>query len=187
MNQLSDKELLELFNDEESRNYAFNLLVRQYQKPLYGYIRRMLVEHQDAQDVLQNTFIKAWKGLAAFRQDSKLYSWLYRIAHNETLNYIKKQKKGRFSRDEKQLEKACGIVRNELEFSGEEIQRKLQNAVNTLPEKQRAVFVMKYFEELRFVDIAEITGTSVGALKSSFHIAVKKIEAILTSDQTKAS
>lgn len=144
----------------------------------------MVLDHQDTQDILQNTFIKAWKGLPAFRADSKLFSWLYRIAHNETLNFIKKQRKKLFKRDDELLEQARGVVEGGIEFTPDEIQQKLQLAVSGLPEKQRAVFVMKYFQELKFIEISEITGTSVGALKSSYHIAVKKIEKSLTNDQT---
>ncbi len=184
MDQLSDKEILDLFGKDESRNYAFNLLVRQYQKPLYQYIRRMVLDHQDTQDILQNTFIKAWKGLPAFRADAKLFSWLYRIAYNETMNFIKKQRRKVFKRDEDAQQHAEGVVYGGIQFTGEEIYKKLQVAVSSLPEKQRAVFVMKYFQELKFIEIAEITGTTVGALKSSYHIAVKKIEGIIKSDQT---
>lgn len=184
MDELSDREILDLFKEEDTRNYAFNLLVRQYQKPLYHYVRRMLTDHDDAQDVLQNVFIKAWKGLPMFREDSKLFSWLYRIAHNETLNFIKKERRKIFNRDPNALSNHEASVRAGTDFTGDEIQQKLQIAVNRLPEKQRTVFVMKYFQNLKFIEIADITSTSVGALKSSYHIAVKKIESWITQDQT---
>lgn len=184
MNDLSDKELIDLFDQDDSRHYAFNLLVRQYQRPLYSYIRRMLTDHDDTQDVLQNVFIKAWKGLPTFRADSKLFSWLYRIAHNETLNFIKKQKRNLFTRVEDLSNRSEAIVEAGKQFTGDEIEKKLQVAVARLPEKQRAVFVMKYFQELKFTEIASVTGTSVGALKSSYHIAVKKIESQIRNDQT---
>jgi RNA polymerase sigma-70 factor (ECF subfamily) len=184
MDELSDKEILELFNDEESRHYAFNLLVRQYQRPLYSYVRRMLIDHDDTKDVLQNVFIKAWKGLPNFRNDSRLFSWLYRIAYNETQNFIKKQRRNIFQRDTDTLGKYEAAVSGEQHFTGDEIQKRLQMAVSRLPDKQRAVFVFKYFHELKFQEIASITGTSIGALKSSYHIAVKKIEEWVTTDQT---
>ncbi len=176
MNELSDTELLALFRKEESRHYAFNLLVKQYQQPLYRYVRRMVTDHDEAQDVLQNIFIKAWTGLQNFRGDSKLFSWLYRIAHNESLNHLRKLKRGLFVTDEKVTERLTATMQDGEQFSGDDIQRRLQAAVMALPDKQRSVFTMKYFEELKYEEISAITGTSVGALKSSFHIAVKKIE-----------
>lgn len=185
MSELSDSELLALFRKEESRHYAFNLLVRQYQRKLYSFIRRMITDHDEAQDVLQNTFIKVWNGLDKFREDSKLYSWLYRIAHNECLNHLRSLKKGLFTSDESVVERLTTTLDNSEHFSGDLIQKKLQRALMKLPDKQRAVFTMKYFEELKYEEISEITGTSVGALKSSYHIAVKKIESWVTSDQTK--
>ncbi len=185
MSELSDTELLALFRKEESRHYAFNLLVRQYQRKLYSFIRRMITDHDEAQDVLQNTFIKAWHGLDRFRADSKLYSWLYRIAHNECLNHLRSMKRGLFTNDEAVWGRLSTTLDSSEHFSGDIIQQKLQRALMRLPNKQRAVFTMKYFEELKYEEISTITGTSVGALKSSYHIAVKKIEAWVTTDQTK--
>lgn len=185
MSELTDIELLTLFRKEDSRHYAFNLLVRQYQRKLYSFIRRMITDHDEAQDVLQNTFIKVWNGLDKFREDSKLYSWLYRIAHNECLNHLRSMKKGLFTSDENVVERLTTTLDSSEHFSGDLIQKKLQRAMMRLPDKQRAVFTMKYFEELKYEEISEITGTSVGALKSSYHIAVKKIETWVTSDQTK--
>lgn len=185
MTDLDDGELLALFRKEDSKHYAFNLLVRQYQQRLYSSIRRMVTDHDETQDVLQNTFIKAWNGLENFRSDSQLYSWLYRIAHNECLNHLRKMKRGLFSSEAIVLEKLTTTLDSSEHFSGDEIQRKLQKAIMQLPDKQRAVFNMKYFDALKYEEISVITGTSVGALKSSYHIAVKKIEAMLTTDQTK--
>lgn len=185
MSELSDQELLALFRKEESRHYAFNLLVRQYQRRLYGFIRRMVTDHDEAQDVLQNTFIKVWNGLEKFREDSKLYSWLHRIAHNECLNHLRTLKRGLFTSDELVVERLTTTLDSSEHFSGDQIQKKLQRAMMKLPDKQRAVFTMKYFEELKYEEISSITGTSVGALKSSYHIAVKKIEAWVVADQTK--
>lgn len=185
MSDLSDAELLALFHQEDKRNYAFNLLVRQYQRRLYGFIRRMLTDHDEAQDVLQNTFVKAWHGLDGFRGDSQLYSWLYRIAHNECLNHLRKAKRRVFVSDDSVFDRLTTTLDSSEHFSGDAIQRMLQRAVMRLPDKQRAVFNMKYFDGMKYEDMSEVTGTSVGALKSSYHIAVKKIEAWLSLDQTK--
>ena len=185
MAELSDAELLALFRKEESRHYAFNLLVRQYQRRLYAFIRRMVTDHDEAKDVLQNVFLKAWTGLDGFRADAQLYSWLYRIAHNESLNHLRKMKHGLFVSEASVVERLTTTLDSSEHFSGDMIQRKLQRAIMRLPDKQRAVFTMKYFEEMKYETMSGITGTSVGALKSSYHIAVKKIEQWLLADQTK--
>lgn len=187
MGELSDTELLALFRQEESRNYAFNLLVRQYQRRLYAFIRRMVTDHDEAQDVLQNTFIKAWKGLDRFREEAQLYSWLYRIAHNECLSHIRRQRRHLFISDAQAIDRLSTTLDSSEHFSGDAIQRRLQAAVARLPDKQRAVFIMKYFDGLKYEDMSDVTGTSVGALKSSYHIAVKKIEQWLVMDQTNLS
>ena len=181
---MSDKELLALFHREESRHYAFNLLVRQYQRRLYAFIRRMVTDHDETQDVLQNTFIKAWNGLDNFRADSQLFSWLYRIAYNESITHLKRMRRGLFVSEDAVIERLTTTLDSSEHFSGDAIQRKLQTAVMRLPDKQRAVFNMKYFDEMKYEEISAVTGTSVGALKASYHIAVKKIERWLT-DQTK--
>ncbi|MCB9170643.1 MAG: sigma-70 family RNA polymerase sigma factor [Flavobacteriales bacterium] len=181
---MSDKELLALFHQEESRHYAFNLLVRQYQRRLYAFIRRMVTDHDETQDVLQNTFIKAWNGLDNFRADSQLFSWLYRIAYNESITHLKRMRRGLFVSEDAVIERLTTTLDSSEHFSGDAIQRKLQTAVMRLPDKQRAVFNMKYFDEMKYEEISAVTGTSVGALKASYHIAVKKLERWLT-DQTK--
>lgn len=187
MSDLSDSELLDLFRQEDKRHYAFNLLVRQFQRRLYAFIRRMVTDHDEAADVLQETFIKAWNGLPSFRGDAQLYSWLYRIAHNEALNHIRKKQRRQYVSSDTVVERLSSTLDSSEHFSGDLIQKKLQLAIEELPPKQRAVFHMKYFEELKYEEISSITGTSVGALKSSYHIAVKKIEAFLTADQTKGA
>ncbi len=187
MSDLPDSELLELFRKEDTKHYAFNLLVRQYQRRLYSFIRRTITDHDETQDVLQNTFIKAWNGLDGFRADSQLYSWLYRIAHNECLNHLRKMKRGLFVNSDVAMERLTTTLDNSEHFSGDAIQQKLQRAVMRLPDKQRAVFNMKYFDRLKYEEMSKVTGTSVGALKSSYHIAVKKIESWVTTDQTKAT
>lgn len=187
MGDLTDAELLALFRQEDKRHYAFNLLVRQYQRRLYAFIRRMVTDHDEAADVLQEAFIKAWHGLPGFRGDAQLYSWLYRIAHNEALNHIRRKQRRLFVSSDAAIERLSSTMDSSAHYSGDLIQRKLQEAIATLPPKQRAVFHMKYFDELKYEEISAITGTSVGALKSSYHIAVKKIEAFLAADQTKSS
>jgi len=176
MSDYSDKELLTLFKNQEKRNYAFNLIVRKYQEKLYWHIRKIVIKHDDADDILQNTFIKIWKGLDGFREDSKLYTWLYRIATNESLTFLK-QKKTKYLLPivdyENQLKET---LESDEHFNGTEIQLKLQKAILGLPEKQRIVFNMKYFEEMKYDDMAQVLNTSVGALKASYHHAVKKIE-----------
>lgn len=185
MSDLSDTELLTLFRKDDTKHYAFNLLVRQYQRRLYAFVRRMVTDHDEAQDVLQNTFVKAWTGLDSFRADAQLYSWLYRIAHNESLNHLRKMKRGLFVNNDTVIEQLFTTLDSSEHFSGDEIQKKLQKAVMRLPDKQRAVFNMKYFDGMKYEAMSGVTGTSVGALKSSYHLAVKKIEGWLTSDQTK--
>ena len=176
MGEYSDEELLQLYKDGPNPHYAFNLIVAKYRERLYWHIRKLVIVHDDADDVLQNTLVKAWNGLASFRNDSQLYTWLYRIATNECITFLN-QKKRRFMLPivsvERQLSEALD---NDVHFSGTALQRQLQKAVLTLPEKQRIVFNMKYFEEMKYEDMSEILNTSVGALKASYHHAVKKIE-----------
>lgn len=176
MSQYTDEEILSFLQDRNTRDMGFNLLVRQYQERLYHQIRRMVISHEDTDDVLQTVFIKTWKNIDRFRGEAKIYTWLYRIAMNESITFLNRKKRKMwvpFTQVEKKLEHS---LETSEDFQGEEIQKKLLKAMMTLPEKQRAVFNLKYFEELKYEDIAEITGTSVGALKASYHHAVKKIE-----------
>ena len=182
MSEYSDSELLEQFRNENTRNYAFNLIVRKYQQKLYYHIRKIVIDHDDAHDVSQNTFIKAWKGLDNFREDSQLYTWLYRIATNESLTFLK-QKKTKFLIPLVDVEYALSNhLSSDTNFSGDKMMMKLQKAILALPEKQRLVFNMKYFDNIKYEDMEKILGTSVGALKASYHHAVKKIEKYLTED-----
>ncbi|MDR6562560.1 MULTISPECIES: sigma-70 family RNA polymerase sigma factor [unclassified Arcicella] len=176
---MTDKELLEKFANPESRNYAFNLLVRQYQQKVYWHIRKMVIDHDDANDLTQDTFIKAWKGLENFKGDSQLFTWLYRIATNECLNHLSKKKRRFFLPINDITEELSNKLEDSDLVSGDEIQLKLQKALLTLPDKQRLVFNMKYYDELKYEEISEITGTSVGALKASYHLAAKKVEEYL--------
>ncbi len=158
---------------------AFDLIVDQYHQKLYWHIRRIVFSHDDANDVLQNTFIKVWKALPKFRGDAKIYTWLFRIATNESITFINKQKV-HLSFDDV----SRGIPSPQqlgLDLTASEIEQKLESAIASLPEKQRIVFNLRYFEEMKYEDISKITGTSVGGLKANYHLAVKKIEESLTS------
>lgn len=173
---MSDNELLQQFRNESTRNNAFNLIVKKYQQKVYYHIRRIVLDHDDANDVVQNTFIKAWKGLDNFREDSQLYTWLYRIATNESLNFIK-QKKSKYNISLSEMDyDIAGHLEGDNNFSGDKMQMKLQQAILRLPEKQRLVFNMKYFDNMKYEEMEKVLGTSTGALKASFHHAVKKIE-----------
>ncbi|MBN2683254.1 MAG: sigma-70 family RNA polymerase sigma factor [Bacteroidales bacterium] len=183
MSEISDYDLLEMFKQEDRKHYAFNLLVRKYQKKLYWHIRKLVISHDDTDDLLQNTFLKVWKNLHRFRSDSQLFTWLYRIATNEALNHISKEKRKYSAQhiDDKENH-IFNTLESDSYFNGDEIQLKLQKAILTLPEKQRLVFNMKYFDDMKYEEMSEILGTSTGALKASFHIAVKKIEKFLEED-----
>lgn len=177
-----DAAILDLIRVKDSQNYGFGLLVRKYQERLYHHIRRMLISHEDTDDVLQTVFIKAWQNIDSFRSESGIYTWLYRIATNECITFLNKKKKRFFIPMENVERKLSNQLEADESFKGDEIQKKLLKALLTLPEKQRAVFNLKYFEELKYEEIADITGTSVGALKASYHLAVKKIEEYMSND-----
>lgn len=170
---LSDAELLEMFRKNNTEGYR--MIVRKYQERIYWQIRRITKNHQDTEDVLQSVFIKAWKGLGNFREESTLYTWLYRLAFNETFTFMKKESKRKaISMDPPLFENQ--VVVQGKNFSPEEIETILTKALATLPEKQLMVFNLRYFDELKFSEITELTGTTEGGLKASYHIAVKKIE-----------
>jgi RNA polymerase sigma-70 factor (ECF subfamily) len=178
---IDDALILQKFEDEKTRNEAFSLLLNKYQQKVYWHIRRIVLNHDDADDLVQDVFIKVWKNLANFRQDSQLYTWLYRIATNECITFLNKKKnKNNISLDDLS-EQLSDNLNEENYFSGDAIQKKLQKAILTLPEKQKLVFNMKYYDDLKFQEISDILGTSVGALKASYHLAVKKIEQHLLS------
>lgn len=181
MEHYSDDKLLELFR-EENPNYAFNLIVQKYQERLYWHIRRMVISHEDADDLLQNTLVKAWKGLEKFKAESQLYTWLYRIATNETITFLNKKKKRFFIPIVDVENELSNSLESDEFFTGDEIQIKLQKAILTLPEKQRLVFNMRYYEEMKYEEMSKVLDTSVGSLKASYHHAVKKIEKHLTSN-----
>lgn len=159
---------------------AFKNLVDKYKERLYWHIRRIVLDHDDTDDVLQNTFIKVYRNIQSFNEDSAIYTWMYRIATNEALSFLQKRAKFYNASNDELQQKMMENLRADTYFDGDEIQMKLQQAIATLPDKQRLVFNMKYFEELKYEDMAAILDTSVGALKASYHHAVKKIEMQLT-------
>ena len=176
MNEYSDKELLKLFRDGSNPHYSFNLIVQKYRERIYWHIRKIVMVHDDADDVMQNTFIKIWKGLADFREESQLYTWIYRIATNEAITHLKQQKRKYVLPFHDMEKKMSNSLEADPWFNGDELQKKLQKAILKLPEKQRIVFNMKYYDEMKYEEMSDILETSVGALKTSFHLAVKKIE-----------
>ena len=177
-----EKEFILQLSDPQTQHKAFERLLQLYQKPLYHHIRNIVLNHDDADDVLQNTFIKVFNYLKDFKGDSKLFSWMYRIATNEALTFIQQKAKRNGTTSVALQSKAIENLTSDAYFDGNEIQLKLQKAIVRLPEKQLRVFKMKYFEELKYEEISEIVGTSVGALKASYHHAVKKIEEFLKED-----
>src|SRR5476649_1484974 len=179
--QVEDAEILSKFQDEKTRNAAFNLLLQKYQQKIYWHIRRMVIDHDDADDIAQDVFVKVWKNLPTFRADAQLYTWMYRIATNECITFLNKKKaKNNIPLDDVAYELADTLA-DSTYFNGDKAQAKLQQAILTLPEKQRLVFNMKYYDDMKYEEMSDVLGTSVGALKASFHLAVKKIEAFLLS------
>ncbi|MES2426720.1 MAG: sigma-70 family RNA polymerase sigma factor [Bacteroidota bacterium] len=180
--QVEDAEILSQFQDERTRNAAFNLLLNKYQQKIYWHVRRMVIDHDDADDLVQDVFIKVWKNLAGFRNDSQLYTWMYRIASNECITFLNKKKQRNNISIEDEAYNLADTLADSSYFNGDAAQKKLQNAILTLPEKQRLVFNMKYYDDMKYEEMSQVLGTSVGALKASFHLAVKKIEAILLAE-----
>jgi len=170
--------IVEKLKSFETKKYGFNLLVKHYQQRVYWHIRKMVVDHNDTDDIMQEVFIKVWNNIDKFREDSSLFTWVYRIATNECLSFLKKKKRRFFLPIHDVNNELTDMLSNNenVLIDGDTIEIKLQKALLQLPDKQRIVFNMKYFEEMSFKQIADITGTSVGALKASYHHAVKKIE-----------
>lgn len=181
MLDLEDQKIIDLISKPSKRIDGFNMIVDQYQERLYWHIRKMVLSHDDADDVLQNTFIKVWKALENFRGDSKIYTWLYRIATNESLSLIQKNKK-RVSSDITRESNEELQLQSDPYFDGNEAELQLWKAIESLPEKQKLVFKLKYFEEMKYQDMSEVLGTSVGALKASYHHAVIKVKEILKKE-----
>jgi RNA polymerase sigma-70 factor (ECF subfamily) len=178
----SEEELVERLRDESTQRAAFGQAVEMYGERLYRQIRKLVLSHEDADDLLQNTFMKAWQSIDYFRGDAKLSTWLYKIAINECITFINRQRNIQHisidSADSFLLER----IHDDPWFDGDAAQKKLQEAILRLPEKQRIVFTMKYNDELKYEEISDILGTSVGALKASYHHAVKKIEDFLSKE-----
>lgn len=176
MSYPDDKDLLVLIRQVHTKEAGFTTLVKKYQQKLYWYIRRILISHEDSDDAIQETFLKAWNSIEQFRGDSELYTWLYRIATNEALALLRK-KKMRFTLPVINISNhLSNSLENDAFFTGDENEKRFHKAILALPERQRLVFNLKYFEELKFEEISKITSVSVGALKASYHHAVKKIE-----------
>ncbi|MBR0432641.1 MAG: sigma-70 family RNA polymerase sigma factor [Bacteroidaceae bacterium] len=170
----NEQQIVEQLHDVKRREQAFTMLVDHFKEQLYWQIRRMVLSHDDADDVLQNTFIKAWTGLEGFRGDSKLSTWLFRIANNETLNFLERKRQA-LSIDDEAAVGVAARLESDPYFDGDETERQLQEAIAQLPAKQRQVFNLKYFDEMKYEEMSDLLGTSVGALKASYHHAVKKI------------
>lgn len=177
-----EKEFIQELLNPKTKNLAFEKLLKEFQRPLYNHIRTIVLNHDDTDDVLQNTFVKVFQNLNKFKGESKLFSWIYRIGTNEALTFLNQKAKKSGISSETLQSKAIDNLKADIYFDGNEIQIKLQKAIALLPEKQQLVFKMKYFEELKYEEISEILGTSVGALKASYHHAVKKIEAFVTTN-----
>ena len=179
---MEEKEFIASLLDPKTQNLAFEKLIQLYQKPLYVHIRNIVLNHDDANDVLQNTFINVFKYLKSFKGESKLFSWMYRIATNESITFINNKAKRNGTTSEALQTKIVENLQSDVYFDGNEIQIKLQKAIAILPQKQQLVFKMKYFEDLKYEQIADVLGTSVGALKASYHHATKKIEEFMLKD-----
>ena len=179
---INELELLNRLNAEQTKEQAFKELLNLYKERLYWHIRHIVKSHDDTDDVLQNTFIKVYKNIHAFKGDSKLFSWIYRIATNEAITHLNQNSKRYSISSEELQQKAVNNLKSDVYFEGDEIQLKLQQAIATLPQKQQLVFNMKYFEDIKYSEMSNILDTSEGALKASYHIAVKKIEEYLTKD-----
>jgi len=177
-----EKDFINELLEPKTQNTAFEKLLRDYQKPLYNHIRNIVLNHDDTDDVLQNTFIKVFNNLKSFKGESKLFSWIYRIATNEAITFINDKAKRNGTLSEAMQINIIKNLESDVYFDGNDIQIKLQKAIALLPEKQQLVFKMKYFEEIKYENMSEILGTSVGALKASYHHAVKKIEEFMKTN-----
>jgi RNA polymerase sigma factor (sigma-70 family) len=177
-----DSELIQQFKNGNNSNYAFNMLVKKYQQRVYFHVRRIIIDHDDTNDVVQNTFIKAWKGLNNFREDSQFFTWIYRIATNEALSFLKKKRTRMFIPIVNVERQLANQIESDPLFSADKLQMQLQKAILSLPEKQRIVFNMRYYDEIKYEEMSEILGTSVGALKASYHHAVIKVQKFIKGD-----
>ncbi len=179
MNKYTDKELLILFKDYKKRNYAFNCIVNLYQERIYWHIRKILISHEDSNDVTQNTFIKVFENFTKFKGESKIYTWIYKIATNESLSFLKRKKRYFFESIDNVSSNLINNLESDQYFDGDEAEKKFQKAILTLPLKQRIAFNMRYFDKMKYEQISNILGTSVGALKANYYHAKIKIEIFL--------
>ncbi len=177
-----EEEILKLCSRAETFEKGFRLLVHTHQESIYRIIRQMVLNHEDANDIMQEVFIKVWRSLSKFRKESSLSTWIYRIAVNETFNFLKKQKRKQFFLSGDRTTMVMERLRSDPYFDGQEIEIKLQEALLQLPDRQRLVFNMRYYEDMKFDEIEEILGTSSGSLRASYHIAVKKVKKYLIED-----
>lgn len=182
MIEIDQDKLLERFHNEATKAPAFTELVKATHEKLYWHIRRIVLNHEDADDILQNTYLKAWNALDSFRGDSQISTWLYRIATNESLTFLANERLKNITSPLDAEEVLLRKMESDVYFNGDEAQKKLQQAILTLPEKQRVVFNLRYFQEMSYENMSEALTTSVGALKASYHYAVKKIEHFLKGD-----
>lgn len=174
--ETDDKEIIELFHVKNQREKAFRMLVDKYKEKMYWHIRKIVISHEDSDDILQNVFIKIWQGLKEFRYESRLYTWMYRIATNESINFLNEKKRKVYGHTSEINEMLENTLESDGWFSGDEIQKELQKAILKLTERQRLIFNMKYFDDMSYEDIAVILEVAVGTLKATYHNAVKKIE-----------
>ncbi len=181
---VQEQDLVGLLQSSSQKEEAFGILVSTYKERLYWHIRNIVKSHDDTDDVLQNTFIKIFRNIDKFKGDSKLYTWLYRIATNEAITFINKRARKQHITNEELQQQTLDRLETDVYFEGDTIQLLLQKAIATLPEKQQLVFNMKYFEDHTYEELSEILETSVGGLKSNYHIAVKKITAFLKDNET---
>ncbi len=172
--------LIQQLKNASTQDRAFRELMSLYKERLYWHIRKIVISHDDTDDVLQNTFVKVYRNIANFKEESKLYSWIYRIATNEAITFLNKRAKERKVDVSEMQQEVIENLQADVYFDGNEIQLKLQKAVASLPQKQQLVFNMKYFDDMKYQEISDVLETSVGALKASYHHAVKKIEIMLT-------
>jgi RNA polymerase sigma factor (sigma-70 family) len=177
---ITDTEILQLYNDPATKEKGFNLLVKKFSEPMYWHLRRILVDHEDTNDVMQNVFIKIWQNLNKFREDSKLYTWIYRIATNEAISYLKSSKaKYNISLDAENENYISNKLQDDAYFQASEIEMKLQKAILKLPQKQKMVFLLRYYKEMNYNQMSEVLNTNVNTLKATYHIAAKKVEDFL--------
>lgn len=174
--RLDDAELVERLRDPTTTRVAFGDLIRLYTEPLYRQIRRMVQNHDDTDDILQNCFLKAWQNIENFRGDAKLSTWLYKIAINESLSHLERERKRQGVSIDDEEHAIVNLIEADTQIDGDSLAQELRKAIASLPEKQRLVFNMRYYDDMKYEQMSEILGTSVGALKSSYHLAVKKIE-----------